>query len=129
MAQRRVPRAAQDSRHQYGDAADVFVDNDRNGRLDDLNRDGRVDTRDVTVMLARSNRVLSVPSGQPLLAALEAQGMKPKYGCRMGICNTCACGKTAGTTQDLNSGDLCAEPVSALRLCVSRACTDLTLDL
>ena len=48
---------AQNSRHQYGDAADVFVDNDRNGRLDDLNRDGRVDTRDVTVMLAAVERV------------------------------------------------------------------------
>ena len=48
---------AQNSRHQYGDAADVFVDNDRNGRLDDLNRDGRVDTRDVQVMVAAVERV------------------------------------------------------------------------
>ena len=48
---------AQNSRHQYGDAADVFVDNDRNGRLDDLNRDGRVDTRDVGVMVAAAERV------------------------------------------------------------------------
>ncbi|HEX6632118.1 MAG TPA: D-Ala-D-Ala carboxypeptidase family metallohydrolase [Gemmatimonadaceae bacterium] len=48
---------AQNSRHQYGDAADVFVDNDRNGRLDDLNGDGRVDTRDVRVMLAAVERV------------------------------------------------------------------------
>src|SRR5678815_4795231 len=28
---------ARDSRHQFGDAADVFVDNDENGRMDDLN--------------------------------------------------------------------------------------------
>ena len=48
---------AQNSRHQYGDAADVFVDNDRNGRLDDLNGDGRVDTRDVRVMVAAVERV------------------------------------------------------------------------
>ena len=48
---------AQNSRHQYGDAADVFVDNDRDGRLDDLNGDGRVDTRDVTVMVAAAERV------------------------------------------------------------------------
>jgi hypothetical protein len=34
------------SRHMYGDGADVFVDNDRNGTMDDINRDGRVDTRD-----------------------------------------------------------------------------------
>ena len=48
---------AQTSRHQYGDAADVFVDNDRNGRLDDLNKDGRINTRDVAVMVAAVERV------------------------------------------------------------------------
>jgi hypothetical protein len=45
------------SRHQYGDAADVFVDNDRNGRMDDLNRDGRVDTRDARILLQAVDRV------------------------------------------------------------------------
>jgi hypothetical protein len=39
------------SRHMYGDAADVFVDNDGNGRMDDLNRDGRVNYRDARVIL------------------------------------------------------------------------------
>ncbi|MCC6770312.1 MAG: hypothetical protein IT360_03785 [Gemmatimonadaceae bacterium] len=38
---RRVPRAAGDSRHQYGDAADVAVD---------ANRDGRVDARDLRLI-------------------------------------------------------------------------------
>ena len=37
---------AQNSRHQYGDAADVFIDNDGNGGMDDLNGDGRVNTAD-----------------------------------------------------------------------------------
>ena len=45
------------SRHMYGDAADVFVDNDGNGRMDDLNRDGRVDHRDARVILAAVERV------------------------------------------------------------------------
>ena len=45
------------SRHMYGDAADVFIDNDGNGRLDDLNGDGRVDMRDVRVMEAAADRV------------------------------------------------------------------------
>ena len=48
---------AQDSRHQYGDAADVFVDNDGNGRMDDLNRDGRVDARDAQVLIDAAERV------------------------------------------------------------------------
>jgi hypothetical protein len=37
---------AQNSRHQYGDAADVFVDNDGNGNMDDLTGDGRVTIAD-----------------------------------------------------------------------------------
>lgn len=48
---------ASDSRHQYGDAADVFVDNDGNGRMDDLNRDGRVDHRDAQVILDAAERI------------------------------------------------------------------------
>ena len=48
---------ATDSRHQFGDAADVFVDNDGNGRMDDLNRDGRVDHRDAQVILDAAERI------------------------------------------------------------------------
>lgn len=83
----------------------------------------------VQVHLARSGRTLNVPSGVSLLAALEAQGLQPDYGCRMGICNTCACGKSAGITQDMATGDTSTEPALALRLCISRATTDVTLDL
>ncbi|MEQ1439157.1 ferredoxin reductase [Fontimonas sp. SYSU GA230001] len=86
-------------------------------------------TGTVRVELRASGRTLEIPAGQALLPALEAQGVTPAYGCRMGICNTCACGKLSGTTQDLHSGDSSAEASSALRLCISRACTDLILDL
>ena len=45
------------SRHQYGDAADVFVDNDENGWTDDVNRDGRVNVRDAQVIRRAVERV------------------------------------------------------------------------
>ena len=45
------------SRHMYGDAADVFVDNNRDGMTDDLNRDGRVDARDAKIILDAVDRV------------------------------------------------------------------------
>jgi stearoyl-CoA 9-desaturase NADPH oxidoreductase len=83
----------------------------------------------VQLTLAASNRVLTVPRGQSLLTALEAAGLKPASGCRMGICNTCACGKRAGITRHLHTGDIEHEPVSALRLCVNSARSDLILDL
>ncbi len=47
------------SRHQYGDAADVWVDNDGDWYMDDLDGDGRRDTRDARVMLRAVERVES----------------------------------------------------------------------
>jgi hypothetical protein len=38
------------SRHQYGDAADVYPDDRGRGRMDDLNRDGRVDLNDARIL-------------------------------------------------------------------------------
>ena len=83
----------------------------------------------VQVQLALSGRTLTVPVGQPLLNALEEQGIQPAYGCRMGICKTCVCSKTGGTTRDLMTGYTEPEPDQALRLCISSAVTDVTLDL
>ncbi|MBA3657797.1 MAG: hypothetical protein H0W69_10650 [Gemmatimonadaceae bacterium] len=45
------------SRHMYGDASDIFIDNDGNGGMDDLNKDGRVDIGDARFILAAVNRV------------------------------------------------------------------------
>lgn len=45
------------SRHMYGDAMDWFVDNDRDGRMDDLNGDGRVDRNDGKVIVDAAERV------------------------------------------------------------------------
>lgn len=42
--------AAYASRHQFGDAADVIIDADHDGRMDDLNRDGSVNFRDTDVI-------------------------------------------------------------------------------
>lgn len=87
------------------------------------------DTGSVALTLARSGRTLQVPRGQPLLEALEAAGLSPDSGCRRGLCNTCACEKSAGSTRHLLTGEVEHEPVSALRLCVSSARSDLVLDL
>lgn len=45
------------SRHMYGDAADIFIDNDGNGIMDDLNHDGRININDARVILSAANRV------------------------------------------------------------------------
>jgi hypothetical protein len=49
--------SARDSRHQFGDAADVFIDQDGNGKMSDLNGDGRVSFADVKLVLDAVERV------------------------------------------------------------------------
>ncbi len=87
------------------------------------------DSGEVQVHLRRRGVSLSLPRGQSLLDALEAEGIKPASGCRMGICNTCACGKASGSVRHLPSGELQHEPTQALKLCIHSAATDLELDL
>jgi hypothetical protein len=45
------------SRHMYGDAADIAIDNTRNGCMDDLNGDGVVDIRDARIIVEAAERV------------------------------------------------------------------------
>ncbi len=49
--------SARDSRHQFGDAADVYIDQVGNGRMSDLNGDGRVNFGDVKLILEAVERV------------------------------------------------------------------------
>jgi hypothetical protein len=45
------------SRHTYGDAADVWLDDDGDGQMDDLNRDGLLDVKDAEVLASAVERV------------------------------------------------------------------------
>jgi hypothetical protein len=52
-----VEGSAQGSRHQFGDAADLIVDDDGDGRMDDLNGDFSIDLADARVVAAAVERV------------------------------------------------------------------------
>jgi uncharacterized protein YcbK (DUF882 family) len=69
---------ARESRHQYGDAADIIIDADGDGRMDDLNGDGRIDARDVRVIERAVERVERVHpdlvGGLGLYAAMGPRG-------------------------------------------------------
>lgn len=53
QANARGVRSAQssESRHLYGDAADIIVDSNGDGRMDDITKDGRVDERDILALI------------------------------------------------------------------------------
>jgi uncharacterized protein YcbK (DUF882 family) len=45
------------SRHMYGDASDVFVDNDKDGMMDDMDGNGRLDVGDAEVLARAAEEV------------------------------------------------------------------------
>jgi len=48
------------SRHMYGDASDIYIDNDGDGQMDDLNHDRRISIDDARVILDAVDRVDAV---------------------------------------------------------------------
>ena len=84
---------------------------------------------EVVVKLLRRGIEVPVGRGLTLLDALEARGLSLPSGCRMGICNTCACNSLSGQTRDLRSRVVSSGEPTSLRLCVTAAESDLCLDL
>lgn len=84
------------SRHVYGGAADVFLDEDpRDGVMDDLNGDGRLDFRDAQALYRIANRLFSRPQHRVLLGGqgvyrrtsahgpflhIDARGFRSRWG-------------------------------------------------
>mgnify|MGYP002857695991 FL=1 len=68
------------SRHVYGDAADIFVDNDGNYRMDDLNSDGLVNIKDADVMANMIAELNKRSEYKGLIGGLGVYGPKPHRG-------------------------------------------------
>jgi ferredoxin-NADP reductase len=64
-----------------------------------------------------------------LLEQAEAAGLSPQYGCRMGICHTCTCRKSAGAVRNILTGEVSDEEDEDIQLCVSVPAGDLALEL
>jgi len=69
------------SRHQYGDAADVFVDESpRDGRMDDLNGDGRSSRADARAVYRLVDRIVRTSLVDRLIGGLGSYPATPSHG-------------------------------------------------
>jgi len=58
------------SRHLYGDAADIFIDADHDGKMDDLDEDGDIDIYDVKILYDFIDRLSAQADYQPFTGGL-----------------------------------------------------------
>jgi len=68
-------------------------------------------------------------SGATLLEQAERAGLRPLYGCRMGVCMTCSRRVEAGTLRDLRTGAVHPVEDAEAQLCVSVPVGDVTVAL
>ncbi|MFV0495132.1 flavin reductase family protein [Mycobacterium sp.] len=70
-----------------------------------------------------------VDDGRSILEQAESAGLTPKNGCRMVICHTCTCRKTAGTVRNLVTGAVSTAPGEDIQICVSVPVGDVDIAL
>jgi hypothetical protein len=68
------------SRHVWGGAADIFVDTNGNGRMDDLTGDGRSDLKDAQVLLDIIEEIYQTREHRRLHGGLGLYGPRPHRG-------------------------------------------------
>jgi hypothetical protein len=68
------------SRHEYGDAADVFIDDDGDGIMDDLNHDGRHTVADARVLSAIVDELHATSTFAELIGGLGTYGPTTGHG-------------------------------------------------
>ncbi|MBK8286158.1 MAG: 2Fe-2S iron-sulfur cluster binding domain-containing protein [Ahniella sp.] len=71
------------------------------------------------VSFAVSGNTFTAQAGQNLLEAAEASGLKPRFGCRRGICRTCQCRKQSGTVLNQLTGQISGPGEELIQLCIS----------
>jgi ferredoxin-NADP reductase len=81
-----------------------------------------------TLRFLRSDRMAEIGPGS-LLEQAEAAGLRPEFGCRMGICHTCTCRKVAGTVRNVLTGEVSAEEDEDIQLCISAPAGDVALEI
>ena len=68
-------------------------------------------------------------SGATILEQAETAGLKPEFGCRMGVCNTCAVKKNSGAVRHVVTGEVCADTDETIKICVQVPLGDVDVAL
>ena len=66
---------------------------------------------------------------KPILIAGEEEGLDLPYGCREGICHTCAGELRSGRVRDLRNGKVYGEEGEVIRTCISAPEGPIEIDL
>ena len=89
-----------------------------------------LDAADATGTLTFDNAtIVADNSGATILEQAEAAGLKPEFGCRMGVCNTCVVKKNHGAVRHVISKEISANTDETIKICVHVPVGDVNVAL
>ena len=71
------------------------------------------------VFFSKAGVEAEADGSQTILMLAESAGLKPKYGCRTGICHECKCVKKSGAVRNLLTGQVSLAENEAIQTCIS----------
>lgn len=80
------------------------------------------------VRFLRSGKHIESNGKKTLLELAESAGLKPKYGCRSGICHECKCSKGTGQVLNTLTGELTPDDQTHIQACISIPVGDLSIE-
>jgi ferredoxin-NADP reductase len=82
-----------------------------------------------TLVFAKSGHTAPAKADVSLLDQAEQAGLRPKHGCRMGICHTCICTKRSGSVRNVLTGLTSDARDEEIQLCIHTPLSDVSLEL
>jgi ferredoxin len=86
------------------------------------------DAQQHAVSYGSPEQLFTVLAGASLLDGAEQAGLKPRFGCRRGICHSCQCRKRSGSVRNLLTGQISGAGEELIQLCISTPVSALALD-
>ena len=83
---------------------------------------------EVNVTLSKTQQTLNASGEKTLLEIAEEAGLKPKFGCRMGVCHECKCTKSSGQVVNALTGELVSEEQTQIQACISIPVGDVAIE-
>lgn len=89
---------------------------------------GETRTAESKVMLTKTRQTLTATGEKTLLEIAENAGLKPKFGCRIGVCHECKCTKSSGQVMNALTGKLVCEEQTQIQACISIPVGDVEIE-
>lgn len=84
--------------------------------------------KDLKGTLIYKHKTIATSGNSTLLEQLEANGEKPKYGCRMGLCKECQCTKNKGIVYNTLTNKFSEATPETIQICVSIPVGDVEIN-